>query len=868
VTVALPDLTAYPAPAEGDTLHEHLIALPGGTWTLWRMVVLRGAGFPALQVLRLAAPASADAADSVLRHEETLRVARAGALHAVHDALDGLRRDGLWADKELRKPLMKAMQALTGGKVPKDDPAPSCAPAFETLRTAWAGLEAARAEMARIYPAEVARVSEEIADIAREDRFREAVLWQNRHAVETALDELAARPAAARARTSKRRQHEELAASYLQRYCTKNDTIGFFGPVAFSRLNDEGEAVSVRCGAGLVQQRAVYFETWCIEALAETLGRNPALRPWLAPRLKSSFHLHDRTLHRPFGKPIALPEAQASLIARCDGRRVAYEVARDLVADPAAPFRTEEEVYRLLEELCKGRVLTWALQVPPDLHPDRRLAELLSRIGPEPLRAEALATVEAMQRARDRVASAAGDPNALDAALRDMESTFRRLTGTTPRQREGQTYAARGLVYEDCRRDIEVAFGPELTRRMGPPLSLVLRSARWLAAELARGAEEKLRALYAQLRRHTGTDAVDAYAFFTSALPAIFFHPGRKETLAAIERDLYARWSRVLGPLPEGERRVRFAVSELEDRFAAEFGDAGPVWTLIHYFSPDVMISAEGEEAFRRGNLELVLGEVHGGNTLLWSCFISQHPASEEVTRFLEREAGSATVVLPQALQHGWPRRVSHGLTLPGGHYFQFADDLPSGPEGLPLPAGDLVIEETAGGVRARTRDGRVSFHPIDLFAAYLTNECTALIGGILEPAPHTPRVSFDDMIIARERWSFTAAELDFAEIQDPQDRFLALRRWAGSLGLPRFCFFKVEIERKPCYLDLDSPISGDLFARFVRAAREAGPEVRVSVSEMAPRLDQAWLRDAAENLYTCELRLAASDRECVFLTP
>ncbi|HBL25580.1 MAG TPA: hypothetical protein DD490_01965, partial [Acidobacteria bacterium] len=592
---------------------EHLVALPGGTWAVWRTLVLRGAGFPARLVLRLAAPATSEAADRVLRLEEALGALRAAALQAVHDALDVLRRDGLWAEAGLRRPLMKAMQALTGGKLPRDVEAPSCAPAFAALRATRARLEAARAELAKIHQAEVARVSGEIADIAQEDLFREAVLWQNRHAVETALDELAARPTA---RTSRRRQHEELAASYLQRYCTKNDTIGFFGPVSFSDLVDEGDPVSVRCGENLVQQRTVYFESWCIDALAETLGRNPALRPWLAPRLKSSFYLDGQTLHRPFGKPVVLPEAQACLIARCDGRRIARDLARDLVADRAVPLATDEEVYRLIEDLCKSRVLIWALQVPHTLHPDRRMAEIFAGIEPEPLRVAVMAALEELQRARDRVALAAGDPPALDAALRGLESTFTRLTGAAARHRPGQTYAARGLVYEDCRRNIEVVFGPELTQRMGPPLTLMLRSARWLAGELARRLDAELRALHAQLRRHAGTDAVDGYAFFTTALSGVFFHKERKGTLAAIERELQARWARVLGPLPADARRARFSVRELEDRFDAAFGDSGPAWTVAHYFSPDVMIAAESEAAFRRGDFEVVLGEVHTGNTL------------------------------------------------------------------------------------------------------------------------------------------------------------------------------------------------------------------------------------------------------------
>src|SRR5262249_38694569 len=149
-----------------------------------------------------------------------------------------------------------------------------------------------------------------IAAVAHEDRFHEAVIWENRHASETALAELIAKPAAAASRTSRRRQHEELVSSYLHRYCVKNDTIGFFGPVAYARLTDRDEPVTAYYGAEMLRQRTVYFEVWCIDMLGQALAANPAVRPWLAPRLRSGFHLEGAKLRRPYGQLIDLPREQ------------------------------------------------------------------------------------------------------------------------------------------------------------------------------------------------------------------------------------------------------------------------------------------------------------------------------------------------------------------------------------------------------------------------------------------------------------------------------------------------------------------------------------------------------------------------------
>lgn len=840
----------------------HLLPLAGGTWALWRTLVLRGAGFPARQVLRLAAPASATAADRALRLEETLAARRAAALQAVNAALDELRGAGRWSDKSLRTPLLKALHALASGKPLKGIPAPACTAVCEDLHATCAELAAAQEDFAGAHRREVLGVAQEIGEVAREDRFREAVLWQNSRVVETALDPLASGAPVEAARTFRRRQQEWLGANYLQRYCTKNDTIGFFGPVAFCQLAESGETVSLRCGPGLLQQRTVYFEKWGIDALAAQLDKDPAIRPWLAPRLNSSCYLDGCLLYRSGGKPVPLPPVQAAVLARCDGRRVARHLADELVADPTVPLGSEREVYLLLDDLSRKGVLTWALKVPHSLHPDQELATILERIEPQDLRQRTMAPLAELQGARDRVALAAGAPVALQAALRELQATFTRLTSLAPRHREGQIYAARELIYEDCRRDLEARFGPALTARLGPPLGLMLKGARWAAGALKRRLDVQLRALHSRLCRPGATGSVDGHPFVSAALAAIFLHPERQQTLAEIARELQERWARVLGPLPADATRVRFSASDLACRAAPVFADSGPMWAWSRYFSPDVMIAADGEAALRQGDFELVLGEIHAGNTMLWSCFISQHPDPEQIAKLLEVDLGSSLTVVPQFIQQDAPRRNSVGLSLPAWHRFQLTDDPPSSAETRIVPAAALVIEQTADGLLARTRDGRLAFDPADLFGLFLVQECSSLLAAFLPAAPHQPRVTVDDVVVARERWSFAAAELDFVAIQEAATRFLACRRWARAHGLPRFCFYRVATERKPCYLDLDSAISGDVFARFVRAALETSPAATVTVSEMVPRLDQTWLCDSAGERYTCELRLVALELE------
>jgi lantibiotic biosynthesis dehydratase-like protein len=840
----------------GATTHghpAHLAPLPGGSWAIWRLVALRGSGFPAELILRLAS-SMGPAADRVSCLRSEVEAAEAEARRALSQAMDRVGDGDDPAARQRRREVAKALRAVGDGKLPKAVEDPDCITALAKLQSAHASLEAALAKLEETFAAEIHRLSEAIDRVAADERFREAVTWQNRAAAENALDGVLREPASAGSRTSQRRRREEVVASYLQRYCVKNDTIGFFGPLGFGAFVDEGPAVEVRPGRELLEWREVFFENWCIDALARRLSADAALKPYLAPRLGSSVYLEDGRLRQPFAAPQALSPLEQRLLATCDGRRTARSLAQELVSEDALGLSGEADVYALLEDLCRRRIVIWTLEVPLELHPDRTLEEQLLRVEPQEPRERALRALGELRESRRKVALAAGNARALGEALRGLEETFTRLTGLAPFHNAGRTYAARTLVYEDCRRAVEVRFGPQLMARLGPPLTLVLDGARWLAGEITRRLEEKLRAIYRELRQEQGQAAVASHRFHSRALASLFLQRQRDSCFEAAEREYQERWSWALDLAREPRTGpLRFATEMLRERCAAAFARPGPSWTLARYFSPDVLIAAPGEEALRRGEYEIVLGEIHTSNTLLWSCFTAQHPDPDRLAAELQNDAGARWTLMPQMVKRSCPQRFNIGVLPPQVYWYEFADDPPGRGGAGTLRAGDMVVEETAGRLWARTRDGCLEFAAIDLFSPQLAQECNSILGALLPPGPHRPRLTVGDLVIAREGWEVTADELEFRGIKASAERVQAIRRWAFSVGLPRFTFYRTPGERKPRYLDLESPVFIDLFVRAVAAA--AGP---VTMTEMLPQLDQLWLSDAQANLYTCELRLAA----------
>jgi hypothetical protein len=112
-------------------------------------------------------------------------------------------------------------------------------------------------------------------------------------------------------------------------------------------------------------------------------------------------------------------------------------------------------------------------------------------------------------------------------------------------------------------------------------------------------------------------------------------------------------------------------------------------------------------------------------------------------------------------------------------------------------------------------------------------------------------RVQIGRLVVRRATWTSSAGELP----ESPDE----LAAWASARGLPRQVFVRSPLERKPRFVDLESPTLLRTLARFVAPARERAPEAEVVFTEMLPAPDECWLEDG-DGHYTSELRVVALD--------
>ena len=769
----------------------HRVPLAGTTWSVWRDVCVRSAGFPAEMML------------------------------AICDEQLARSADLIGAD-------------LIGADLAGADPA-------------------GRLAYDKEYGLAAGRLSRAIAGTYADPVFQEAVTWQNPGLAQFLRDHDAGPDAA---RRSKQRQRELVIANYLQRYCLKNDTIGFFGPVGWASADSGAAGLVVVPGEQLLARRTTYFEVWAIDKVAAVIARQGRELGWLRPRRTRSTLLAGNVLHRPHRKPVTLTDAELRVLLACDGSRTISDVL-DEVGTPQARG--------LLARLAELGAVRLDLEGPADAWPERLLRDKLELIADPVARAAALEPVDQLIRARDAVAATAGDPAGLQSALAGLAATFEEITGSPATRRAGANYAGRTLVYQDAVRDVRVELGEAVTGALAAPLGLVLDSVRWLVNEIT----DRYRVLFADLvdreSARGGGAPVSLQRLLIMASPYVMFTVTVRELneiAAACTAELQRRWQQVLGP-PSSASRHQVSADAISARAAEHFPERPVAWSGARQHSPDIMIAAASSAEVERGNFLLVLGEIHLAiNTLDQRLFVEQHP---DPARLIAAEQADRPqrIVHIQANDH--PNVTSRlnppsAALGPGQLYWSAAIN-----DSLDPPESDTVMPGAAMTVARRGDDLVVQLAPSGAelnFFEVIGDTMAGVVADAFQPAApaaHRPRITIDKFVLSRERWVFQVADSAWAFAVDEQERYRLARRWRQDHELPERVFYRVPVELKPTAADFRSIVLVNLFAKHIRQTKAAG-HTHYSVTEMLPDTNQLWLTDLQGRRYSSELRIIAYD--------
>src|SRR5215217_705353 len=755
-------------------------------WTFFPHLVVRTTGFPFDWLERLGCPESA---------------AWARRLESERRGLAALRAQG----PRVRRPPRELLAALKAGR-PVNTEGLEAPERFAEWNIRAASAQEAEAGFAEALERELAAVESQLATLCREPRFMEAVASSS---PPVAKDLLAGREG-----SRLRRQ----LASYLQRLCAKNETMGFFGPINYGRVDpDAPTGVTLSwSGPETLVGRNTFAASWLVQGLVRAIAFDPDLASWLVPRRKAFAEM-------PARKAGPTPESAEELLPRlvelADGTRTLAALASSLGVAPGLA----REALRLG---CDKSLLTHQLEVPSAVHhPVDDLAERVAALPSAGARrhVEGLSALLELM-GRYGAADASGKMALQDAFARRAKEQWGVAPSTErgPASESHNFYQDRLALREECGGDLRLEVGGERARELGTRMEPALA---WMA-EAAWRTRDAARAAVAQ---KVGSRTVPFWK------------------VAAASADL---------PVPLDTSMAELLAQAIPDAGAraVELGDVvPPAWdsarALPLVTSVDLLVGATDVEAWGRGDYTLVMGDIHD-TALVWGWALQFHPSRAKVESAMVRALGALpramplVTVLPSRRTGLLPSEFPGPVVELGG--------VSSRASAWRIPLDDLFVESDGKSARlvSKRLGSEVCLYNGELESTVHTAFSLPRIRPLrVSLGEHTPRVTLGGVVVQREQWRLDAAAREaLLACKDDRARLrVAVGLWEAR-GLPTCVFAKFKGERKPVLVDVRSPPLLRVFLNLLEQKEE------VLLSEMLPGPEQLWLRGPGGR-HTVELR-------------
>lgn len=662
------------------------------------------------------------------------------------------------------------------------------------------------------YQIEYKKLQEHLHVIAASASFQEAVFLSNPSFYENMLRSFLSQGELAN--TSEKRRVERQIYKYLQRFCAKNETTSFFGPIAYGEIAGSEDSFSIAYRTPT--QRRTMISYWALRELNRALCRETSLRLFIPLWRSPLFHFN--------GTSISAPEQEAVMdISPLASRLLTLLDQRSLSLIEASRILGVQtvDVLRAAAPLLRCGALVMEIPLPRD--GSDGLKKLLTYVQTIPRGEVQQIWFERLQMLNDlRTRFEQAPLEERRQLLPRMEDLFTEWTGKPARRKAGQMYADRLILNEEASSPFSLQIGRHLAeniaRRLSPALDLS-------AAYGARVQDEYRRQMLAVLSEHGGVLTFLDYA-----------------SRARSDSGLHSGFSPFPELLLQPERVEEVSVPADIVDFPSEGG---------RYTLPDICLAAPSAEALAHGQGDIILSRVHH-HLMIWgwlAVFYPDRQRFEAASTFWLRNEPTAAGLVSLEVE----RRNKGFYSFPGPSLTLTA--LPGEQARETIQPGQLTVYAHPSGPRLRDAEGKdlCLYLPLADFTAYPPFAALAhplvLHAPIASSAAETPRIHVGSVVYQRRRW-----RVDLSNIKRLHGLDLALEVWRLKRlhGWPRFLFARSPVERKPWLFDVASPFAHELTKNMLHNDSMA------TLEEMLPQPDQLWLQDEQGQRYTSELRVQA----------
>lgn len=818
----------------GDCTHPQGTGLANLPWVLIPGFLVRHTGFPfeTVDALRLT--------DSHRHGMEV--VARQQSVQAMHEEFDGGLFSGIIETEQHQHagPDVFASWYKLNRCVRRVMPCPDTLRAILEERNAKIGewiinwnkalAETAEAEhiLAACVPAELCRARTQLYNVAQDERFREALLLSNPNMFTVAL------PSYLRAydlerRSSKMRQLERRLYSYLQRFCTKNDTTSFFGPIDYGwfDLSSLIPLIYRQREEAPVSHRLTRLSFWATQILADLIAADTSIQPYLVPHLQPGCTLLPTgevyiTLRQ---RRVRTSKATLTLLQRIDGQKTATELCGDDVS-----------VWHELRRLCDIGLVIWRLDIPTAVfHPLEWLFSWVEHLPNDcATRGQWMACLEWFGQAITRFTPMSANEKV--ELLQEIEAHFTTLTGEEARRGEGNIYVDRLLLYDEAQGPIEqCTVGLPLAQKLVTQLRPTLDLCAWYSTLVQEVCQRHAQAIFQEM----GGEPQPYLAFIRALDERVSLDDCLADPLVSQYR---ARLNDI------ATQRLCNGKISLTSEDLRAFQRPIPQGTVL---SPDLFLAAPDVDALATGQYQTIIGEIHYG-VQVWCHFLTFCTRNDELSAALAGAMPKPTFgQLRAVLVHRRTQGKTFYLEMPELSVEVLGRS--TKPRERVLPVADLEVAAGEGSLILRSRTlGK----QLELYAGDPRSVSNWLFCAppVLMPSitmkDYTPQVEIDGVVYQRARWTLSVAEiLPITSGNDVVALLLHACKLRQRYELPERVFARIPSERKPFYVDFANVFSLELFFNLIQNDHS------VTLSEVLPTPDMWWLR-GRQGRYSCEWRM------------
>lgn len=799
--------------------------LDQGEWRFFPHIILRSAGFPLHWLLQLSFPNTSELIYEKKKHEAKCK-------EALEDFKIALRSMPELTNRQ-RKRLHRQLDLYTW---PAGEGSSELLSRIEDHRLIEAKerfntLKEVYEQINTVFADELRRNRSHLQQIFIENvNLQEATYLSSPNAYETGLNSFLTNELDS-SRTNKQRKKEKMAAKYLQRFTSKNETASFYGPSNYGVFTFQPGQLEIRVKGKI--KRQLFLAYWAVQSLADKIANDSHIQPYLKPKL-SPFLKRERTQLRQAAnnKLIRLPDVYHQIIEECNGLKTVFEIAQSL------DLPITECLSRMLK-LKEKRVLVLEVDFPTSVFETfHELKEWINRLPND------CVSKVFWKKIADEWSDLLMEWNHSSTfeqrrkLLKSLEISFEKHTALFSRKDQGKHYSDRMIVYEEAHGDVSTCLiGQELKDKWKVQLTPIFRLLTCRAA-----VEHQAFTQFAYEEYQKFENKPNFLSF------ALHMQKCKQNALEYVNKELQSFDHKLITTLQAcslDQGKISLTEEEIES-FCSQFPT-----TEMALFSPDLMIAASSAEAINQGDYQLVLGEVHSG-IQVWSVLDSVYPERNHLNEEIYHHLGDRLQSL--WLEHVGPRapgktfrpELSGGITVENlGRSMKFRSEVRA------VSELDLVYDQRfyiIEGGHKKIMDLETDVEPLNQIFSFPSVKSFSIPMG-----EHTPRIEINGVVYQRERWKLNSQEiLTSASDKDIKDWLLI--EWAidfkDKYSMPRYVYVRGDQEPKPIFIDFENFFTLELLIQLLKKN-----EI-VVISEMLPAADDLWF-ERNESKYTSEFRFS-----------